>query len=164
LLPEAIARLPDAPTIGLLGGRTGAVERAAERLRRAGGTVVAAASPPMGFSIGDDADRAAVASLREADPSILFVGLGSPKQDQWMARHAADLPRSVMVAIGAGIDVLGGMQPAAPAWMTRIGVEWAYRVIHDPRRLARRYLWEDPVFFWWMLRARGRGRVDSPLP
>jgi UDP-N-acetyl-D-mannosaminuronic acid transferase (WecB/TagA/CpsF family) len=44
------------------------------------------------------------------------------------------------------------MQPQAPAWMTRVGVEWAYRLMHDPRRLARRYLWDDPRFFWWMLR------------
>lgn len=71
-----------------------------------------------------------------------------------MARHAADLPRTVMVGIGQAIDVLGGLQPTAPAWMTRVGLEWAYRLLHDPRRLARRYLWDDPRFFWWMFRAR----------
>lgn len=154
LLPEAIARKPGSPTVGLLGGSPGASERAAEHLRRTGATVVAAASPPMGFAIGDADDEAAIATLRQADPAILFVGLGSPKQDRWMAHHAAALPRAVMVGIGAGIDVLGGVQPAAPHWMTRVGVEWAYRLVRDPRRLARRYLWDDPVFFWWMLRAR----------
>jgi N-acetylglucosaminyldiphosphoundecaprenol N-acetyl-beta-D-mannosaminyltransferase len=164
LLPEAIAAKPDPPTIGLLGGSPGAVDVAAERLRQAGATVVAAISPPMGFAIGGADDEAAIATLRQANPSILFVGLGSPKQDRWMAYHASDLPRAVMVGIGAGIDVLGGVQPAAPAWMTRVGLEWAYRLVHDPRRLARRYLRDDPVFFWWMLRARGRGRLDSPVP
>jgi N-acetylglucosaminyldiphosphoundecaprenol N-acetyl-beta-D-mannosaminyltransferase len=73
-----------------------------------------------------------------------------------MERHSPDLPRTVMIGIGAGIDVLGGVQPAAPAWMTRIGLEWAYRLVHDPRRLARRYLWDDPRFFVWMWRARRR--------
>jgi exopolysaccharide biosynthesis WecB/TagA/CpsF family protein len=73
-----------------------------------------------------------------------------------MARHAADLPGTVMVGIGVGIDVLGGMQPTPPEWMTRIGVEWAYRLVHEPGRLARRYLWDDPRFFWWMARARLR--------
>ena len=71
-----------------------------------------------------------------------------------MAAHAADLPESVLVGIGQGIDVLGGVVAAAPRWMTRLGVEWAFRLVRDPRRLARRYLWDDPRFFWWMLRSR----------
>lgn len=154
LLPEALARHPRAPALALFGGSPGAGERAAARLREAGGAVVATQSPPMGFTVGGDEDQAAVAAVRTADPAIVFVGLGSPKQDTWMALHADDLPGTVMVGIGAGIDVLAGIQPAAPGWMTRIGVEWAYRVMHDPRRLARRYLWDDPRFFWWMLRAR----------
>ena len=158
LLPAALARHPDRLRLGLMGGLPGATPPAAEHLRQLGGDVRVATSPPMGFEIGGDADQAAVRQLAEADPQVLFVGLGSPKQDHWMARHAVDLPRTVMVGIGQAIDVLGGMQPAAPAWMTRVGLEWAYRLAHDPRRLARRYLWDDPRFFWWMLQARGRGR------
>jgi N-acetylglucosaminyldiphosphoundecaprenol N-acetyl-beta-D-mannosaminyltransferase len=154
LLPEAIARHPEAPELGLLGGSDGAAALAADRLRQAGAQVVATAAPAMGFSIGDADDVAAVRALQSAEPAILFVGLGSPKQDRWMERHSPDLPRTVMVGIGAGIDVLGGVQPAAPAWMTRIGLEWAYRLVHDPRRLARRYLWDDPRFFVWMIRHR----------
>jgi N-acetylglucosaminyldiphosphoundecaprenol N-acetyl-beta-D-mannosaminyltransferase len=154
LLPAALARHPDRLRLALMGGLPGATERAAQRLRQLGGDVRAATSPPMGFEVGGEADQAAVRLLVEADPQVLFVGLGSPKQDRWMARHAEELPRTVMVGIGQAIDVLGGMQPAAPAWMTRVGLEWAYRLAHDPRRLARRYLWDDPRFFWWMLRAR----------
>jgi N-acetylglucosaminyldiphosphoundecaprenol N-acetyl-beta-D-mannosaminyltransferase len=154
LLPEALARRADPPSLALMGGQAGAGERAAGRLRAAGGEVRLAISPPMGFKIGGEADMAAVRAIAEAAPQILFVGLGSPKQDRWMSRHVDDLPGTLMVGIGAGIDVLGGIQPEAPAWMTRIGVEWAYRLLHDPRRLARRYLWDDPRFFWWMFRAR----------
>jgi N-acetylglucosaminyldiphosphoundecaprenol N-acetyl-beta-D-mannosaminyltransferase len=154
LLPAALAAHPARLRLALLGGLPGATEPAAERLRGLGGDVRAATSPPMGFEIGGEADEAAVRLLAEADPQVLFVGLGSPKQDHWMARHAAELPRTVMVGIGQAIDVLGEMQPAAPGWMTRVGLEWAYRLAHDPRRLARRYLWDDPRFFWWMFRAR----------
>jgi N-acetylglucosaminyldiphosphoundecaprenol N-acetyl-beta-D-mannosaminyltransferase len=154
LLPAALARHPDRLRLALMGGLPGATVPAGQRLRDLGGDVRAATSPPMGFEIGDAADQAAVRLLADADPQVLFVGLGSPKQDRWMAHHAAALPRTVMVGIGQAIDVLGGMQPVAPSWMTRVGLEWAYRLAHDPRRLARRYLWDDPRFFWWMLRAR----------
>ncbi|HEX6655407.1 MAG TPA: WecB/TagA/CpsF family glycosyltransferase [Candidatus Limnocylindria bacterium] len=164
LLPVAVARNPDSPPLAMLGGSPGAAERAAGRLREAGGTVVAATSPPMGFEIGDETDQQALRVVMAADPAILFVGLGSPKQDQWMAEHARQLPRTVMVGIGAGIDVLAGMQPAAPAWMTSIGLEWAYRLAHEPRRLARRYLVDDPRFFWWMLRARIGGGASARQP
>lgn len=157
LLPEAIARHAEDLTLALLGGRPGAGSVAADRLRLAGGRVVAVVAPPMGFTVGAEDDVAAVRALQDADPAIVFVGLGSPKQDRWMRHHAADLPRTVMVGIGAGIDVLGGVQPAAPDWMTRIGLEWAYRLLHDPKRLARRYLWDDPRFFWWMIRSRCGG-------
>jgi N-acetylglucosaminyldiphosphoundecaprenol N-acetyl-beta-D-mannosaminyltransferase len=71
-----------------------------------------------------------------------------------MARHQAELPRTVMVGVGQAIDVLGGIVPAAPRWMTRVGLEWAFRLALDPRRIGRRVLVDDPPFFWWMLRAR----------
>jgi N-acetylglucosaminyldiphosphoundecaprenol N-acetyl-beta-D-mannosaminyltransferase len=77
-----------------------------------------------------------------------------------MARHASELP-AVLVGVGAAVDVIAGRSPSAPAWMTRRGIEWAFRLVHEPRRLARRYLWDDPRFFWWMVRQRarrGRGR------
>ena len=93
-----------------------------------GGRVVAAVSPPMGFEIGGDEDAAAMATLRQAAPRIVLVGLGAPKQEAWMARHAHELPNSVMLGIGQAIDVLGGRVPPAPAWMTRVGLEWAFRM------------------------------------
>jgi N-acetylglucosaminyldiphosphoundecaprenol N-acetyl-beta-D-mannosaminyltransferase len=161
LLPAAVARQADAPTMALVGGSPGAAQRAADALRATGGSVAIATAPPMGFGIGEAADQAVVDEVRAVDPAIVFVGLGSPKQDRWMAHHVADLPRSLMVGIGAGIDVLAGVQPAAPRWMTRTGLEWAFRLGHEPRRLTRRYLVDDPRFFWWMLRARlAGGRVE----
>ena len=108
----------------------------------------------MGFAIGGVEDEAATRALVEARPSILIVSFGAPKQEQWMARHQADLPHTVMLGIGQTIDILGGRVPAAPAWMTRVGLEWAFRMVHDPRRIGRRVFVDDPPFFWWMLRSR----------
>jgi len=156
LLPEAVASGGEAtgPPVALLGGQPGAASRAADRLRAGGGSVTAALEPSMDFRLDSPEDEAMVAALRDSGARVVFVGLGAPKQELWMARHAADLPGAVLVGIGQAIDVLGGVASAAPPWMTRIGLEWAYRLAHDPRRLARRYLWDDPRFFWWMLRSR----------
>ena len=80
--------------MALLGGRDDAAKPAGAALELAGARVVAAISPTMGFAVGGTEDVAAVAALQAAAPAILFVGLGSPKQEQWMARHAAELPRN----------------------------------------------------------------------
>lgn len=156
LLPEAIVRktAPDCPPIAMIGGRDDAPEKATERLRALGGNVVAAVSPPMGFEVGGPVDEEATAKLKAADPRIVLVGFGAPKQETWMARHQADMPQAVMLGIGQTIDILGGLVPAAPHWMTRVGLEWAFRMMRDPRRIGRRVFVDDPPFFAWMLRER----------
>jgi N-acetylglucosaminyldiphosphoundecaprenol N-acetyl-beta-D-mannosaminyltransferase len=156
MLPEAIVRATAADPLpmALLGGRDDAPQKAAARLRELGGNVVAALSPPMGFEIGGAADLEATKALVAAVPRVLIVGFGAPKQEQWMARHAADLPRTVMLGLGQTVDVLGGRVQAAPGWMTRVGLEWFFRLLRDPRRIGRRVFVDDPPFFWWMLRAR----------
>ena len=156
LLPEALASSSrEAPLpMALLGGRADAVVKAAASLTELGGEVVAAISPPMGFEIGGAEDAAAVAELQAAGPRIVFVGLGAPKQERWMSAHRDDLPQAVMIGIGYAIDVLGGATPAAPRWMTRVGLEWAFRMLRDPRRIARRVFLGTPRFMWWMLRQR----------
>ena len=166
LLPEAIVNrsAPDTPPIALVGGRDDAPEKAAEKLRGLGGTVVATVNPPFGFTIGGSDDQAGVAALVAAGARIVFVGLGAPKQEQWMARHAAELPQAVMIGVGQAIDVLGGRVPAAPRWMTRIGLEWAFRMLRDPIRIGRRVFVDDPPFFWWMLKRRLGRRGGPPTP
>ncbi|HUP82702.1 MAG TPA: WecB/TagA/CpsF family glycosyltransferase [Candidatus Limnocylindria bacterium] len=156
LLPEAIVRATaaDSPAMAMIGGRDDAPERATERLRSLGGNVVAAVNPPMGFEIGGAADAEATRALVAANPQVLIVGFGAPKQERWMARHAAELPNTVMLGLGQTIDVLGGRVPTAPAWMTRVGLEWAFRMLRDPVRIGRRVFVDDPPFFWWMLKAR----------
>jgi len=139
LLPEAFVRAtaPDAPPLAMIGGRDDAPERAAERLKALGGNVVAALSPPMGFEIGSAADEEATRTLVAADPRVLIVGFGAPKQERWMAAHASDFPRTVMLGLGQTIDVLGGRVPAAPHWMTRVGLEWAFRMRRGSRSMRK---------------------------
>lgn len=160
LLPEAIvnATKSDPLPIAIIGGRGDAPAKAAERLNSMGGNVVVAVGPRMGFAIGGDEDMAIVAQFKQAQPRIVLVGFGAPRQETWMARHQSDLPQSVMLGIGQAIDILGGMVPAAPRWMTRVGLEWAFRMLRDPRRIGRRVFIDDPPFFWWMLKQRFRRR------
>ena len=158
LLPEAIVRrtAPDCPPMALIGGRDDAPQKATELLRAVGGNIVAAVSPPMGFEVGGRLDDEATAELKQAQPRIILVGLGAPKQEMWMARHQPDLPEAVMLGIGQTIDILGGRAPAAPHWMTRVGLEWAFRMLRDPKRIGRRVFVDDPPFFAWMVRERLR--------
>ena len=155
LLPGAvIAEMGDRQLpMALFGGPPGVAERAAGRLRAAGAVLVDAFGPSMRFVIGSDEDAGAVARIRESGARIVFVGLGAPKQEQWMLRHRDELD-AVLVGIGAGLDVLAGRMREAPRWMTRIGAEWIFRLAQEPRRLGRRYLVDDPRFLWWMLRER----------
>lgn len=160
LLPEAVsARLAglDA-SVALFGGRPGAASTAALRLRSLGASVAATVVPAMGFEIGTHEDDACVDALASSGAAVIFVGLGAPKQELWMAHHASRFPNSVLIGVGQGIDVLGKLSRAAPVWMTRVGLEWAFRLLHQPRRLAKRYLWDDPRFFAWMLAERVQTR------
>lgn len=161
LLPDAVAaRLSETDTaIALVGGPAGAADRAAAALRARGRIVAFAASPPMGFEIGAEADSRLVEAIQRTAARVVFVGFGAPKQERWMAHHAAALSDRVLVGVGQAIEVLAGDTPVAPRWMTRVGLEWAYRLARSPRRFARRYLLDDPRFFGWMLRDRLRRRA-----
>ena len=167
LLPEAIVRrtASDPLRIALIGGRDDAPQKARERLNSLGGNVVAAVSPPMGFEISGPLDEEATGEVVAADPQVVIVGFGAPKQEMWMARHADVLPKAVMLGLGQTIDTLGGRVRAAPRWMTRVGLEWAFRMLRDPVRIGRRVFVDDPPFFWWMLRDRlSRRRLRGRRP
>jgi len=83
--------------------------------------------------------------IRDAGATIVWVGLGTPKQDVEVARLAASLP-IVAIAIGAAFDFLAGTKPQAPIWMQKSGTEWLFRFASEPRRLAKRYIWGNSVF------------------
>lgn len=145
---------------GLMGAAPGVAATAAARLVEAhpGLAISHAISPPMGFVVGSEADRAIVREISAEPPAVLCVGLGAPKQELWMQAHRAELPATVLVGVGAGIDITAGRFRTAPAWMTRWGFEWLFRLAQEPRRLAQRYLVDDPWILWWAIRTRVIGR------
>jgi N-acetylglucosaminyldiphosphoundecaprenol N-acetyl-beta-D-mannosaminyltransferase len=107
--------------------------------------VVGALSPPFG-PVGDDEDRAMTATIARARPDVVWVGLSTPKQERWMARHVGRVHAPVLVGVGAAFDFHAGTKPQAPRWMQRAGVEWAFRAATEPRRLAGRYIRNNPRF------------------
>lgn len=129
--------------------------------------VVGVWSPPF-RSLTAAEDAAAVAAIETAGTQLLFVGLGCPKQEKWMAAHRERLS-CAMVGVGAVFDMLAGRQSVAPRWMQRAGLEWAYRLAREPRRLWRRYARHNvrfmALFALQLLRTRWRrlspGRESS---
>ena len=101
-------------------------------------------------------------SIKESGAAIVFVGLGAPKQDRWIALHLGSVP-SVMVAVGAAFDFIAGTKPQAPPFLRRIGLEWLFRLLSEPRRLWKRYLVGNPRFAWYVALQLLRERSD-PAP
>ena len=109
--------------------------------------------------------------IREAGAHLAVVALGCPKQELWMVRHAQDIAPAVALGLGGSLDFVAGAVPRAPRWMSRVGLEWAYRLAQEPRRLAYRYLVRDPQIVpifaaaWcrtWTSRWR-RGVSEDPM-
>lgn len=107
--------------------------------------VVGSYSPPFAPAT-DASDEADIERIRASGADIVWVGLGMPKQELWMHRVADQLPGVALVGVGAAFDFIAGTVPEAPEWMMRAGLEWLYRLSKEPRRLWRRYLWNNPSF------------------
>ena len=88
---------------------------------------------------GEEHDTAVVEAVRAADPDVVWVALGAPKQELWARRHAAALAPALLVGVGAAFDFHAGSKPRAPQWMQRAGLEWLHRLVSEPRRLGWRY-------------------------
>jgi N-acetylglucosaminyldiphosphoundecaprenol N-acetyl-beta-D-mannosaminyltransferase len=112
-------------------------------------------SPPFG-AVSPEQDEAMVAEINAARPDIVWVGLSTPKQERWMAAHVGRIAAPVMVGVGAAFDFLSGDKPQAPGWMQRNGLEWLFRMATEPRRLAGRYLRNNPAFLFQAARQLAR--------
>ena len=132
-----------------LGGSPGVAETAAARLSaRYPGAAIGCRDGY--FAPGDnDAVVEAISAFR---PDILFVGMGMPRQELWIAANADRLERGVVFSVGAAFDYEAGVQRSAPRWLGRVGLEWAFRLVTSPARLAARYLVEP----WWLIPAAAR--------
>lgn len=131
----------------LLGGGPGVAEDASAMLRsRHGVHVVGHAAPFVDAEGVATNDAAVLAAIRAACPDLVIVALGAPKQERWIDRNGAALGGAVLVAVGGSLDFIIGRVRRAPAWVSRVGLEWVYRLAQEPRRLWRRYLVRDPEF------------------
>jgi N-acetylglucosaminyldiphosphoundecaprenol N-acetyl-beta-D-mannosaminyltransferase len=146
--------------VGFYGGSPAVLARLVERVRRCFPAIdiVFEHSPPF-RELSLDERALEVAALRESGVGLLFVGLGCPKQERWMAEHSRHLP-AVLLGVGAAFDFLSGVKPQAPRWMMAAGLEWLFRLLTEPRRLWLRYLKQNPRFLTHftlqLLRARRR--------
>lgn len=134
------------------GGAQGVPERLAERLRqRFPGLRVAGTYSPPFRALTAEEDAHLVTQLNQAAPDIIWVGLGTPKQDLWLAAHRNQLNAPVLIAVGAAFDFHAGRVSQAPRWMQGAGLEWLFRLIQEPRRLWYRYLVYNPLFVMLVL-------------
>ena len=128
-----------------LGAAEGVAAKAAENLkgRYPGLQVAGTYSPPYGFE-KDAAEMKKIEDMvREAQPQILIVGLGCPKQEKFIWNHRKDLDVPVSLGLGASLDFEAGNIKRAPKWMQRCGLEWLFRITQDPKRMFRRYIVDD---------------------
>ncbi|HPD13473.1 MAG TPA: WecB/TagA/CpsF family glycosyltransferase [Planctomycetota bacterium] len=107
-------------------------------------------SPPFG-AVSPEEDEAHVRMINEARPDVLWVGLGLPKQERWIAEHQKRLRVPVAVGVGAAFGFLSGRVKRAPAWVGRCGFEWLWRLVHEPRKVWRRDFLDGPRFLGHVL-------------
>jgi N-acetylglucosaminyldiphosphoundecaprenol N-acetyl-beta-D-mannosaminyltransferase len=149
----------------LYGGRdSDALVQLGANLRRRfpGVNIVGGYAPPF-RPLSAEERAAVVEEINEAEPDVVWVGIGVPKQEKWMAAMRADLEAPVLVGVGAAFDFHAGLVPQAPPWLQRRGLEWAYRLVHEPRRLWRRYLRYNPRFVAAFARQLASQRSGRPI-
>jgi N-acetylglucosaminyldiphosphoundecaprenol N-acetyl-beta-D-mannosaminyltransferase len=145
----------------LYGGRNpGALVELARslRLRYPGLQIVGGHAPPF-RELTDDEETAVAAEIDRCAADVVWVGIGVPKQEKWMARMRERLSAPVLVGVGAAFDFHAGLVRQAPGWMQRMGLEWAFRLAQEPRRLWRRYLRYNPRFVVGFARQYARYRL-----
>jgi N-acetylglucosaminyldiphosphoundecaprenol N-acetyl-beta-D-mannosaminyltransferase len=133
----------------LYGGNPGVAERLGQVLSEKfpGLRIVGSFTPP--FRPLNESERENLKkSVANARPDVIWVGLSTPKQEQFMAEYIDILETHLMVGVGAAFDIHTGRIIDAPVWMKRSGLQWLHRLIQEPRRLWRRYLINNPKFLW----------------
>lgn len=149
----------------LLGGRPGAAEKAKDTLksRYPGLKIVGTYCPPYGFE-SDAEELARINSrIQAAAPHILFVGLGAPKQEKWIYANYQTSGVPISVGIGVSFELVSDMVRRAPVVMQKMGLEWLFRLLVEPRRLWQRYIIGNPLFIWLVLKQRlGFGHAIVP--
>jgi N-acetylglucosaminyldiphosphoundecaprenol N-acetyl-beta-D-mannosaminyltransferase len=164
LVLDLAARLAsEGRSLFLLGGAGDSARRAAAVLRTRWPTLVVDSDPGGVVSLHPRPSEvdAIAARVEGAAPGVLLVGLGSPKQEQVIQALRLRFPRTWMMGVGISFSFLAGDVARAPLWMQRMGLEWLHRLGQEPRRLARRYLYDDLPFAVGMLARAWRRRPDG---
>jgi N-acetylglucosaminyldiphosphoundecaprenol N-acetyl-beta-D-mannosaminyltransferase len=170
-MPEAAAQA--GLSVFLLGGNPGAAAAAAARLEAEcpGLESVGSYCPPIGFEDDPAELRQIKEAVLAARPGLVLIGLGFPKQERLIRLLRTEMPETWFVGVGISLSFLAGEQPRAPAAFQRLGLEWVHRLVHEPRRLFRRYVVDGLPFglrlLAWALMERvgGNGRRGGrPLP
>jgi N-acetylglucosaminyldiphosphoundecaprenol N-acetyl-beta-D-mannosaminyltransferase len=135
-------------SVGFYGGNEEIIRLLREKLLRDLPSLIFAYAyaPPFRPLTGDE-DKRVVDEITASGARVLFIGLGCPKQERWMADHLGKIP-AVMIGVGAAFDFIAGVKPQAPAWMQKVGLEWLFRLATEPRRLWKRYLYNNPRFIY----------------
>ncbi|WP_395741439.1 WecB/TagA/CpsF family glycosyltransferase [Prosthecobacter sp.] len=158
-------------SVYFLGGQKEVALKAIEKVqeRHPGLKIAGVMSPP--FKPLHEMDHAGIcADIRQADPDLLFVSFGCPKQEKWIAMNYLRAGAPVSIGVGATIDFLAGHMKRAPRWMQMTGLEWLYRLLQEPRRLFKRYATDFVVFGftimkqWWLTSGGRRSTPAAPLP
>lgn len=143
--------------IFLLGGAEGIAAKAQERINARIGReiIVQAHSPSFGFERNEAECQRILSMIRQSPANVLVVGVGAPKQEKWIATYRDQLPSiDIFMAVGAAIDFEAGNKPRAPELVSRLGLEWLYRLASEPKRLWKRYLVDDLPFLWLVAKER----------
>lgn len=135
-------------SVGFYGGRQEVLDEISARLQTEHPNLQISYihSPPFRALTAAE-DAAITAAIEESETDILFVGLGCPKQEQWIWEHTEGSP-AVMIGVGAAFDFYAGNIKEAPRWIGKLGLEWFVRLLQEPRRLWRRYILLNPRFIW----------------
>ena len=133
----------------LYGGQPGVAQALADVLRRkfSGIEIVGAFTPPFQHLNAIEEDDL-IAAVRKTQPDILWVGLSTPKQERFMNEYLGRLDVHLMVGVGAAFDIHTGRIKDAPTWIKLVGLQWAHRLLQEPRRLWKRYVINNPAFLW----------------
>lgn len=153
--------------IFLMGGAEGIAARAMERINARIGRqiIVQAHSPSFGFEKDEAECDRILEMIRQSPANVLVVGVGAPKQEKWIAKYRDQLPNiDIFLAVGAAIDFEAGNKPRAPELLSKLGLEWLYRLSTEPGRLWKRYLLDDFPFLWLVIKERFARLRRKPAP
>ena len=144
-------------TLFLLGGHPGSAEKALKKVNEECQRefIVGAYSPPFGFENDPIECENIIQRINQSEAKALAVGVGAPKQEKWIHANRHKMPKvDIFLGVGVTIDWMAGQTQRAPQWMQNSGLEWFHRLLKDPIRLSKRYLWRDIPLFWHILKQR----------